>query len=235
MSKILLLDIETKPAKAYVWRLFDENIGLEQVIDPGGVLCFAAKWLDEKDMHFYSEWEHGAEEMIKAVHGLLSEADAVVTYNGASFDVPKLRGEFVLHQLKDIPPVTHIDVYKTVRQLGLLSNKLAFIGPYFQIGKKVQHEGFPLWVKTMNGNVQAQARMKRYCIQDVRLLEKAYLKLRPYILDHPNLGDSIMVCGACGSKHLQSRGYRRTKYFRAQRLQCQNCGSWQIGKRTRVV
>ena len=38
----------------------------------------------------------------------------------------------------------------------------------------------------------------------------------------------------CGSNRMQSRGHRRTKTFKIQRLQCRDCGSWQSGKRTKV-
>lgn len=102
-SRILFLDIETKPAIAYVWRLYDENVGLEQLIEAGGVICFGAQWLGEKETIFFSEWEHGRDAMIQAAHALLTEADAVVTYNGDKFDLPKLLGEFVLLGLAPPP------------------------------------------------------------------------------------------------------------------------------------
>lgn len=95
-SKILILDIETKPAVAYVWRTFKENVGYEQVLDPGGMICFAAKWAGEKEVFFSSDWTESRGEMLRKAHALLSEADAVVTYNGDKFDLPKLVGEFVL-------------------------------------------------------------------------------------------------------------------------------------------
>src|SRR3546814_6067713 len=82
VSKILYFDIEWKPATAYVWRMWDENISPDQLIDPGGLLCFSALWEGEKTPLFYSEWEHGHHDMVVALHKLLSEADAVVTYNG---------------------------------------------------------------------------------------------------------------------------------------------------------
>jgi uncharacterized protein YprB with RNaseH-like and TPR domain len=113
--KILILDIETRPAVAYVWRLFKENVGIGQVLEAGGVICFSAKWFGEKGFQFYADWTVGHEEMIRAAHRLLSEADAVVTYNGDKFDLPKLRGEFLLANLLPPPPLTSIDIYKTVR------------------------------------------------------------------------------------------------------------------------
>ena len=230
--KILYLDIETRPATAYVWGLFDINVALNQVVDPGGTICFGAMWSGTKKMLFYSDWQHGHLGMIEAAHKLFSEADAIVTYNGDRFDIPKLQGEFLQAGLPPPPPVTSIDVYKAVKKLGLLSNKLAFVGPLLTGDEKLKHEGMELWVKVMKGDPKAQAKMQRYCSQDVRLLERVYERVKPYVSNHPHMGRvKSNECGACGSKNMQSRGYRRTKASRIQSLQCQDCGSWQQGKR----
>jgi hypothetical protein len=234
MRKILTLDIETRPATAYVWRAWDENIGYEQVIEPGGMICFAAKWLGEPEVFFYSNWTHTHQEMVEAIHALLYEADAVVTYNGDKFDLPKLTGEFVLAGLAPPPPLTSIDVVKTVRKFGFLMNRLAFIGPLLKVGQKVKHEGFALWANVLAGDEKAQAKMRRYNIQDVVLLERLYKKIRPFIKNHPHLGKEAHACGACNSNRTQSRGVRRTKTFIIQRIQCQACGSWQDGKREKI-
>ena len=233
-EKILLLDIEWKPATAYVWRMWDENISPDQLIDHGGMLCFCAKWSGSKDFLFFSEWEDGREGMAQAALDLLNEADAVVTYNGDRYDLPKILGEILLAGLTPPPPVTSIDVLKTVKKMGFVMNRLAYIGPLLSVGGKVKHEGFNLWKDVMNGKETAKAKMRRYCIQDVRLLEKLYQRVRPFIKNHPHMGATKKECGACGSNHVQSRGYRRTKHYRIQRVQCQSCGSWSEGARTKV-
>lgn len=235
-AKILALDIETRPAKAYVWRMWDENISPEQLIEPGGMICFCAHWLGTTKYMFWSDWGDGHEAMVRAAHALLSEADAVITYNGDRFDLPKLQGEFLLYGLLPPPPYTSIDVIKTVKKFGFAMNRLAYIGPLLKIGSKIKHEGFSLWKSVMEGDTKAQGRMEKYCIQDVRLLAKLYGIIRPFIKNHPHLGSTASgnTCGACGGKHLHSRGYRRTRSFKIQRLQCQSCGSWSDGKRTKV-
>lgn len=233
--RLLVLDIETKPAKAYVWKLFDVNIGLEQLIEPSAPICVAAKFVGEKKIHFFSDWKDGHESMIVGIHSLISEADALITYHGDGFDLPKLRGEFVLAGLAPPPPVTSIDVLKTVKKLGFQSNKLAFVGPMLKVGEKVKNEGFSLWSSVMDGDKSAQNRMQTYCIGDVTLLEDVYLMLLPYVVNHPYLGDTgAGVCGACGAHDFQKRGFRRTKSFLIQRLQCNSCGSWQDGVRKKV-
>jgi RNase_H superfamily len=235
-QKILLLDIETKPAQAYIWRAYGEqNVSVDQLIDAGGIICVGAKWLGEKKTYLYSDWEHGHVEMLVAIHEMLSHADAVVTYNGDRFDLPKLQGEFLLNGLGPTPPCTSIDVIKSVRKFGFFMNKLAFIGPLLAQGQKVDTGGFTLWTKVMAGDVKAEKKMAKYCVQDVVLLEKLYLRIRPFIKNHPHLGKvGAHQCGACGSTKVHSRGSRRTKAFKIQRLQCQDCSSWQDGTRKKI-
>lgn len=234
--RILVLDIETKPALAYVFGMFKVNIGIEHLEEDGAMICVGAKWLGEKEIFMFSDWEHGHQAMVEAIHALICEADAVITYNGDKFDLPKLTGEFLLAGLSPPPPLTSIDVYKTVRKFGLQSGKLAYVGPKLELGAKVKNEGIRLWISVMKGDARAQKRMEKYCAQDVRLLEKLYKRVLPYIRNHPHLGFvGRSACGACGSVHVQSRGYRRTRAFRIQRIHCTNCGSWQDGVRAKAA
>src|SRR3546814_14965549 len=122
--------------------------------------------------------------MIRSIHGLLSEADAVVGYNSDKFDLAKLNGEFLLLGLKPVPPLTSIDLLKTVRKMGFIMNRLAYIGPLLRIGAKIKHEGFDLWVRVMAGNEKAQAKIRQYNIQDKVITENLYLKIRPFIKNH---------------------------------------------------
>lgn len=234
-KKILYLDIEWEPATAYVWRMWDENITPSQLIDAGGMLCFCAHWDGSKVFQFYSKWADGRDGMAKAALELLSEADAVITYNGDRYDLPKIMGEILLAGLSPPPTPTSIDLIKTVKKMGFVMNRLAYIGPLLRAGGKVKHEGFELWKSVMDGSPVAQRKMQRYCIQDVRLLVKLYNRIKPFIKNHPHLGETKHECGACGSNHVQSRGYRRTKHYKIQRVQCQSCGSWSDGTRTKIT
>lgn len=231
MSNVLVLDIETKPALVYAWQARDVTIVPDAVVDPGGVLCWAAKWLDSGDIMFNAEWQVGSREMLKELYDLLVKADAVITYNGDKFDLPKLRGAFALHGLPPFPPVTSIDVYKLVRRFGLFISKLAAVAPLFGVGGKAEAGGFKTWTGALAGDPKAQAQLRRYNQQDVLVLERLYNKLRPHIEDHPRLEDNPGVCGSCGSTHFQRRGWRRSKFFKTERLQCQKCGSWSSGRR----
>lgn len=230
-KKLLFLDIEWEPATAYVWQMWDVNISPDQLIDNGGMLCFCAHWHGEKQYLFYSKWEHGREGMALAAKELLEQADAVVTYNGDKYDIPKITGEILLAGLSPPPPVTSIDVLKAVKKFGFVMNRLAYIGPLLKVGGKVKHEGFNLWKDVISGSTKAQKKMTKYCIQDVKVLVNLYNRIKPFIRNHPHLGGIKHECGACGSKETQKRGYHYTKSFKTQRLQCTSCGSWSLGTR----
>lgn len=234
-QNVLILDIEWKPTKAYVWQAWKENITPEKIIEHGGLLCVGVKWLGEKDVKVFSEWEHGHVGMLEGVHEMMSVADAIVTYNGDKFDLKKLDGEFLLHGLSPVPPCTSIDLLKAVKKFGYFMNRLGFIAPLLDIGGKLEHEGMALWVKVIEGDAKAQARMAKYCAQDVTITERLYMKIRPYIRNHPHLGRTgHSACPACGGHSVQSRGTRRTRVYKIQRLHCQDCGSWHDGKRTKI-
>lgn len=237
--RLLGLDIETAPAIAYVWGLHDQNIGLEQLIQPSRVLCWSAKWFGEKGTK-YADERGGTNKMLRGIHDLICEADAVITYNGDHFDLQKLSGEMVYHRLDPLPPVTSIDLFKTVRGLGYISGKLAFVGPHLGIGEKVKHEGFGLWAACLKGDKGAWKRMEAYNRQDTELLEKLYEALRPFIKNHPTLGEpkprkESVSCPVCQSTKTSRRGTRRTKVSVIERIQCNDCGSWSDGLRSRAA
>lgn len=233
--KILIIDIEWRPTKALVWDAWKVNVYPDQILEHGGLLCVGYKWKGKGGAKILSDWEHGHAEMVRQTHALLCEADAVVTYNGDKFDLPKLHGEFLLEGLAPPPPLTSIDLIKTIKKLGFFMNRLGFIGPFLGLGGKMEHEGINLWKKVDNGDEKAQKRMARYCRQDVILTDKLYDKVLPYIRNHPHLAfQPPESCGACGSEEVQKRGWRRTKFFKIRNIQCNTCGSWSSGSREKI-
>ena len=112
--KVLTVDIETSPAVAFVWKLFDTTIAPSQVIEPSRVLCFAAKWYHQKRVLFGSEYHDGREAFLDYAWRLFDEADAVVTYNGVRFDVPHLQREWVLQGWGPPSPWQDIDWWHEV-------------------------------------------------------------------------------------------------------------------------
>ena len=227
--KILLLDIESSPNTAHVWGLWQQNVSINQLMESSYVLCYAAKWLGEKEVKFDSVHQSKPKTMLKGIHGLLNDADAVVHYNGTKFDIPTLNKEFLLHSFNPPSPYRQVDLLRVVRSnFRFPSNKLDYVAQRLNLGKKHEHEGHELWVKCMNGDKDAWKRMEKYNIQDVILLENLYGALRPWIRNHPNhnLFSDDHVCPNCGSSSLQRRGTAISATGTYQRYQCRSCGTW---------
>lgn len=206
----------------------------------GYTMCWAAKWLDNDEIMFDSVYHSRPKSMIKRIHTLLDEADAVVHYNGQKFDIPTLNKEFLLHGLPPPAPYKQIDLLRTARkQFRFPSNKLDYIAQTLGLGEKTQHKGHELWVECMAKLPEAWETMQEYNINDVILLEKVYYKLLPWIKGHANhsLHDSVgTVCPNCGGVHYQRRGIAFTIGGSYQRYKCNDCGTWfrntkNLGKR----
>lgn len=227
--KILLLDIETSPNLATVWGLFKQNIAINQLIESSHTLCWAARWYGEEVTYFDSVHRSTRKQMIKRIHKMLEEADAVVHYNGTKFDIPTLNKEFLLHGLRPPAPYKQVDLLKTARnQFRFPSNKMDYVAQQLKIGKKAPHIGHQLWLDCMNGSDEAWKVMEEYNVQDIELLEALYDKLRPWIKGHINHSafTGEHVCPNCGSHKLQKRGQSMTRSLMYQRYQCKDCGTW---------
>jgi hypothetical protein len=227
--KSLLLDIETAPNVAHVWGLWDQNVGINQMLASGYVMCWAAKWYGERAIDFSSVMKARPKVMLKRIHAMLDEADVVVHYNGRKFDIPTLNKEFVKAGMHPPSPYKQVDLLQVVKsQFRFPSNKLDYVAQELGLGSKVKHEGHEMWIKCMARDKDAWRAMEKYNRQDVALLEKLYDRLRPWIRNHPNRGlyDDGIACVTCGSQNLQRRGIQRTVNTTYARLQCNDCGSW---------
>ena len=167
--------------------------------------------------------------IVKKLWNLLNDADMVVAHNGDAFDLPKIRSRFAIHGL---PPTTfyhQIDTKKiAAKEFGFASNKLDALAKSFGIGSKI-HTEFELWSECMKGNDTALEEMRVYNVYDVEILEKVYLKLRPYIKNHPNVTfystSNAMRCPSCGGKHLYKESFYHTHASVYQTYRCQDCGA----------
>jgi uncharacterized protein len=228
MSRILFLDIECSPTLATVWGLFKQNIGINQLLGSSEILTWCAKWHDEKPIIDGSLLRDGKRPMLRKMHKLLSDAEAVVTWNGNGFDLKILNKEFLLQGMNSPEPYRSIDLLATARRkFRFTSNKLDYVAQQLGLGKKVEHRGHQLWLDCMAGKKSAYAEMLVYNRHDVVLLERIYDRMGAWVTGKPNASiDAGHVCPACGSEKLQARGWAQTKTRRYARWQCKGCGAW---------
>jgi hypothetical protein len=173
--------------------------------------------------------------MLKQVYRLLSEADAVIHYNGSRFDIPTLNKEFLLYGWTPPAPYQQIDLLKTARkQFRFPSNKLDYIAKSLGLSGKTKHAGHELWVKCMAGDEEAWQTMEQYNRNDVVLLEDVYNKLLPWITAHPSYGlyAGTDCCPNCGNLSLTKRGFSYTTLGKYQRYHCNHCGTWSRSRKS---
>lgn len=236
MAKILILDIETAPILALVWKTYKENIGTNQVLKSGHILSYAAKWLGENGVMSGTCFENGDDsQVVEDLISLMDEADVIVAHNGNKFDIPWINGRALVHGYNPPSPSKYIDTLLTARkEFNFPHNSLKGLGEYLNCEySKYEHKEFPgfeLWLECLKGNEKAWREMVKYNKMDVLLLEEIYLKMRPWIRNHPNIAvleeEGKHICPSCGGDHLQRRGFAYTNAHKYQRYQCISCGSW---------
>jgi DNA polymerase elongation subunit (family B) len=242
--KIILFDIETIPnldEAMKVWCQLGSWPGRTMKATITSIISVGWKELGKKHTHCINAWDFPSWEndinddkaLCKAIHKIMSEADCVITHNGKRFDWKYLQTRFMLHNLPPLPNIPHVDTCLVARK-NLLSfnNKLDYLGEHFVKDKKMENGGWDLWVKVSKRKKTAQKLMDKYCRQDVKLLEKLFLRLRPFVKNLPNKNidhDNInfeKVCPSCGSADVYYNGWAYTKTNKYPRIHCKSCGSY---------
>lgn len=233
--KILLFDIETSPNVAYTWGKYDQNV--IDFLQEWHMLSFAYKWKGEKqikvkalpDYAIYKKDRTNDLSLVQDLWELFNKADIIIAHNGDQFDIKKSNACFLKHSMGVPSHYRTIDTLKVARkQFKLNSNKLDDLATVLKLPGKLKHAGWELWKGCLEGDLNSWKTMRRYNKQDVALLEQVYLRLLPWIDNHPNLNVYLGydVCPNCGSEHMKSFGFRYAQGTKYRRLQCMDCGSW---------
>ena len=230
--RILIYDIETSANLAWVWGTWQQNV--IQFEKEWRILCVTWKWFGEKGISYCGQdsfktyYKQNPEcdlKVVEKLHELFDQADVLIAHNGDTFDKKKTNARFLFHGMEPPSPYKTIDTLKIARsKFKFNSNKLTDLGKTLGFGEKVNTGGFALWAGCMNGCPKAWAKMQRYAKGDVKLLEKLYKKLLPWIDNHPNYGlyldSEVPVCTNCGKNTLIKRGYSYAQTQVYQRYQC---------------
>lgn len=173
---------------------------------------------------------HAEKNLLKDISKRLLEADVWLGHFACYYDVPFLNTRLLYHNLPVLPPnFPLIDTWRISRnRLKLRNNRLKTIQEFLKL-KDEKNAILPeQWLRALGGHAPSMRYIVEHCRRDVLVLEEAYLRLRPLVLDHPSRGlvDGRGGCGVCGAHKLQARGFHITRTRRTQRFQCQGCGAW---------
>lgn len=234
LPRILILDLEMAPMRAYVWRRWKENITLDQTITDNFILCWSAKWIYDPNVISASltpsEIKREDDSRITAeMWSLLNRADIVIAYNGRKADLPWLNSAFLRAGLPPTKPFFLVDPYDVVKRVfGFTSNKMDAIAGYLGIEHKLS-TNFDLWRECMEGNAEAMQYMVKYNQVDVKILEEIYIRMRPWIPRHPNIANIMETdcCPFCASDNYEELigQYYFTTTGKYKLYRCNDCGA----------
>jgi len=235
--KVLILDIETTPMIAYVWKMWDNNIGKGQLLQDWFTLSWSAKWLFDPAVYsaVVTPEEVLAKDdkrIIKAIWEIINDADVIVGHNCNAFDLPKLNTRFLLHGLPPPKPYQTIDTLLAVKgnTFKFSSNSLAFLTNALNLDEKLDTD-FNLWSKCLSGNQESLADMVKYNCQDVIITEELYTTIRPWIKSHPNMNNFSFnnsderKCNVCSSTDVSSIGTYSALVNQYTTYRCNHCHS----------
>jgi DNA polymerase elongation subunit (family B) len=246
--KIVIFDLETLPnllEALKVWTQLSQYPGKTMRATITTIICAGWKYYGGSKTEcinawdFPKRWKNDVNDdfmVCKKIYDVLKDTDAVVTYNGKRFDWKFLQTRLAFHGLPFLGKIHHIDCCNIARgNLFALNNKLGTIGELLADDKKLAHTGWKLWVDTYHKCPKALKLMEKYCKQDVKLLEKVFKKMLPFINNMPNHNlykseaqykKGVKVCPNCGSEKIYHNGVRSTKTVIYRRMNCKDCGTW---------
>jgi DNA polymerase elongation subunit (family B) len=118
--RIVLWDLETLPNLKEVMKIFpslSNYPGLTMKASINSIICFGYKIYGEKKTHCINAWDfpewnknvNDDKKLCQEAYSILSAADAIVTHNGRRFDWKFFQTRLLLHGMKPLSNIMHID------------------------------------------------------------------------------------------------------------------------------
>lgn len=234
--KILIFDIETTPILGRAYGVY--NTDILHIVKDWSVYSWAAKWHGQKQVIFRGINTKTEKEILQELYDLVLQADILIAHNGDRFDIKKIKTRFAYYGFPPLPSLTTVDTLKILRkEFGLSKNSLDYACRYFRLERKAPSSQLDWIDKMESGDKKVWNKIKRYNVQDVKILELLHDKIAPYATTYPNLNiyQPEDGCNKCQSNNISKRGFGVTKTGKYQRYQCQDCGSWLRGKHQKIT
>lgn len=231
--RIVTFDLETFPIRALTWGpKWEAN--LLEIEEYCRLASFSYKVLGEKKTHVYGQNTFSYKQLVNELWKMAEEADILIAHNGKSFDVKMMNLFFIDQGLLPPSPYRLIDTKLEARKyFRFPSNSLNDLAHFMGLGQKEETGGFSLWKKCAAGDESAWKKMLSYNKQDVILLEEVYMKMRPYMTNHPTIPGEACICG-CTVFHKRGWEYSANRSRRRQNYRCRDCRVSKWGPSERV-
>jgi DNA polymerase III epsilon subunit-like protein len=163
----------------------------------------------------------------------MEKADIICAHNGKAFDITRVNTQFLVHGFGQPAPYKVIDTCLVARKyFAFEHNTLDALADRLGVTRKTPVDN-SLWIRCEAGDKKALAEMLAYNKNDVGVLEEVYVKLRPWIKDHPNLAlfhdvaesKGAFICRTCTSTDLIMIGDYATSVNTYDSYRCNSCGA----------
>jgi len=207
-------------------------------------ICFGYKWLGEKQTHVvaindfpeFKKDRTNDKYVVMSARDILEKAPVWVGWYSRKFDIPFINSRLVYHGRPTVPVRSasqHIDGWYTAKyQMRLHSNRLASVSDFLELRRKTPVTA-KMWNRAKAGYEDGIQYVVDHCKADLKVTEDAYLKIRPLIVNHPNMAlifGKPDVCPRCGIRgHIGHRGQRFAAMHRYDYYFCSACNGWSRG------
>lgn len=238
--RILSFDLEVSPAIGFFYPpTWETNI--LKVQERQKLMSFAYQWVEPDgkvskpkslclaDMDTYGVDPKDDALLTAELHKIMDQADAYITQNGDNFDVKMANYFFLMNNIGPVREAKSIDTKKIAKRyfrfnnntLDNLARELGFEGK-----TKVKHSD--IWEDCfLLGDKKMWKQLCKYNENDVVQTTQIYLKMRPFMRNHPNLARIAgleYACPTCLSTEYSKSGFRYTGVSKFQRYDCIKCG-----------
>lgn len=228
MNNICLIDLEISPAKGYFYPpLYETNI--LKPLDRQHLLSFAWQEFGSDTIHFEGVNTQSEKDLTQKLWNVLDKYPIIIAHNSDQFDIKMAKTFFILYKMKMPSPFKTVDTLKVARKhFKFAGNSLDQLADHFNLDNKIPHDK-EMFIKCHENHHDKKAfkLLKKYNKKDVEILNKIYLRLRPYIDNHPNMNmykRTSKNCPNCGSKEIAKRERRFNMRGTFQGYQCLDCG-----------
>jgi len=235
-----LLDLERLPGKftRYIWHPTDAKrwsyIPPEEWDRLPSTLCGSWSWLGEKRVGFVAAWENPDDEyhVGRKFRDLLDEATHVVTYNGNRADLLWIHGDVEQGHMPAPRPYRSVDLFKLNSQFAFERRSLRHLLDRLDLPNKSGHYDPAEAERANDGDAKAQASLKKYNVQDTRVLADLFRRVQHRIkglnlgLYYADADPDTRRCPACGSTDLKLDDQWAYTSLTAYAMSvCQSCGA----------
>ena len=233
-KSLIFWDCETSPMKFWGWRLGEQLITHEQIIEESKIITI--QWMFEGHKVEYLTWDSNQNDsnMLEKFSNIMQNVRVAVTQNGRAFDHRVLRWRLNLLNLTPLKNVEIIDTLQLSRtSFEAPSHKLDYRSKAYKMGGKMPMHLID-WINVVNKKPGALEKMVSYACKDVKDLRNIMWKEMPYYQDipislatlvYPEEKNNRVFCPRCASYKQTKFDIYPTKIGNKIMYKCNNCNN----------